>query len=658
MELWAGPGGRVAEENNAGDAGAQASGAPDTSGLALDLAMEEARRDPFHRSRVDAYFDRQIALAALQEHQLREQFAPQMRQTLLGVWEKRIGMALRAATLAVGLAVAGALGWMVWDAAHAQGLLIEPFTVPAELAARGLNGQAFSSMLLDKVTLLQAQTLSNRPGQSYANNWGNDLKVEIPETGVSLGELRRFLRQWLGRDTHISGEVWLGDKGLTITARASGGTGEPVTGPESDLDGLMLKAALNVYRVTQPYRYANYLDRDIFHPGFTDIPAAEAIYRRLVTDPNRVERAYAWNGLANLAWTVRGDNDAAIAYYRRAGETDPSYPGAPYGIAYLSAMHLSHPEAALAAARDYARIFTGEGATQWVNVLLGDYAAAMASNRRIVLQGVSGNVGRARSDAVRVLAQLHDGPGFREWLREMPVQPVTQARTNPSTPLFWIKLAADTDLQDWRRVLATEPEIETRFLESNPGWNVKDLIVRSLRPRLALAKAKLGDFPGAEAAIAPAPGDCYDCLRYRGQIASEAKQWGRADYWFARAAADAPSIPFAHEDWGRSLLARGKPDEAIAQFTLANKKGPHFADALEGWGEALAAKNQSHLALAKFAEAEKYAPNWGRLHLKWGQALAYAGKPEEARKQFARAAQLDLMPAEKSELQKYFPNRP
>ena len=33
-------------------------------------------------------------------------------------------------------------------------------------------------------------------------------------------------------------------------------------------------------------------------------------------------------------------------------------------------------------------------------------------------------------------------------------------------------------------------------------------------------------------------------------------------------------------------MARGKPDEAIAQFTLANKKGPKFADALEGWGEA------------------------------------------------------------------------
>ena len=98
------------------------------------------------------------------------------------------------------------------------------------------------------------------------------------------------------------------------------------------------------------------------------------------------------------------------------------------------------------------------------------------------------------------------------------------------------------------------------------------------------------------------------------------------------------------------MLTRGQPDAAIEKFTLANQKGPHFADPLEGWGEALMAKNQSHLALAKFAEADKYAPNWGRLHLKWGEALVYAGKRDDAKAQLARAATLDLTPSEKTEL--------
>ena len=126
-------------------------------------------------------------------------------------------------------------------------------------------------------------------------------------------------------------------------------------------------------------------------------------------------------------------------------------------------------------------------------------------------------------------------------------------------------------------------------------------------------------------------------------------QHARADWWFARADDDAPSIPFRGMPWGQALLERGQPDAAIAKFTIANKKGPHFADPLEGWGEALMAKNQSHLALAKFAEAEKYAPNWGRLHLKWGEALV-CRRVDEAKQQFAIAAALDLTPTDKAEL--------
>ena len=133
--------------------------------------------------------------------------------------------------------------------------------------------------------------------------------------------------------------------------------------------------------------------------------------------------------------------------------------------------------------------------------------------------------------------------------------------------------------------------------------------------------------------IGPVAPDNDGGLRARAQIAELQGQHARADWWFARAVAEAPSIPFAYTDWGHALLARGEPMAAIAKFTLANQKGPHFADPLEGWGEALMAKNHSDLALAKFAEADKYAPNWGRLHLKWGEALAVCrqeGRGEEA----------------------------
>jgi predicted Zn-dependent protease len=204
----------------------------------------------------------------------------------------------------------------------------------------------------------------------------------------------------------------------------------------------------------------------------------------------------------------------------------------------------------------------------------------------------------------------------------------------------------------WSYIAANEERSEKDFAASFPRYDTDTRSRAATRPWLALAKAKLGDIKGAEAVITTATPDSYLGMRVHGMIAAGAKQWGRADWWFARAVADNPSIPIAYENWGRSLLERGQADAAIEKFKLSNQKGPHFADPLEGWGEALITKNQSHKALEKFAEAEKYAPNWGRLHLKWGEALAYSGNKDEAAKQFARAAALDLTPSEKFELAK------
>jgi tetratricopeptide (TPR) repeat protein len=200
--------------------------------------------------------------------------------------------------------------------------------------------------------------------------------------------------------------------------------------------------------------------------------------------------------------------------------------------------------------------------------------------------------------------------------------------------------------QDWSGVLRAKSALEPLFAKTPRFRSAYHL---NTEFHVAIAEARLGRFAEAETRLKDMPADCYPCLIARGRIADMQGQHARADYWFAQAIEAAPSIPFAFADWGNALLARGKPDEAIAQFKVSNQKGPHYADALEGWGEALMAKNQSHLALAKFAEGEKCAPKWGRLHLKWGEALYYAGERDEARKQLARALSLDLTPFEKSE---------
>jgi len=564
-------------------------------------------------------------------------------------------------TVLVGLAVVSAFGVMVWKAAHAEGYVIESFEVPPDLAARGLTGEVASARLLDRLNVVQTPGPNNvGAAQALSTNASDTVKVEIPETGISLGEIYRFLRRWLGSEIHVSGEVVRQDKDLAVTVRINGTNGATWQGPEADFDALIQKAGEHVYEVSQPARYGAYLGGQ----SPPRIAEQRAVYQRVIDDPASQprQRAASLNGLANLARSV-GDFQEAQALYRRARETDPTY-ALGYTNSVLHEFNLGHPEAALALLpeaqaklekyTDYwsasAVAQTRIGLRTTDAQIRGDFASSV-SQSQIAAANDSGP--RQYNDFIAIAwnrGRLHDR-GANAWLAEQP-RPVTIPASLNATILSR-SYQIETALQHWPRVIALTAELEKILAGDSFSRTGRETVTAiQVRPWTALAKSKTGEIASAESLIAMTPGDCYDCIRIRGMIASEAKVWGRADYWFAKAVADAPSIPFAREDSGRSLLSRGKPDDAIVQFTIANQKGPHFADALEGWGEALMAKNQSHLALAKFAEAEKYAPNWGRLHLKWGEALVYAGKRDEAKAQFARAAQLDLTPSEKAELQK------
>jgi predicted Zn-dependent protease len=169
-------------------------------------------------------------------------------------------------------------------------------------------------------------------------------------------------------------------------------------------------------------------------------------------------------------------------------------------------------------------------------------------------------------------------------------------------------------------------------------------------PWLAYTNAGLGDFGAARALIDRTPGDYYLCVRMWGNIDAAEKKRTAAARWFDDATRPAPSIPFAYADRGTMLTAKGDDDDAIAKFTIANAKGPQFADPLEMWDEALIRQNRSDLALANFEEADKYTPNWGCLRLKWGEALLWSGDKAGAAKQFHIASGLDLTASEESEL--------
>lgn len=668
----------------------EAENGPEANGARVEPAISLALAGA-SRAEADAFLRDQRKLIALQAQELSHEL--DLRHWSL--WVRHASGILKL-TLELGLgllalALVSALGVAVWNAAHDDGLVIEAFSVPPDLAERGLTGQVVAARMLDNLSALQAQNNSSRAPGSFANNWGNDLKVEIPETGVSIGELNRYLHQMLGHQTHITGEVVHEGTGLTVTARAGADAAKPVSGSEAEFNTLLLQASEAVYARTQPYRYGVQL----LAAGRN--AEAMTVLTESTRSGSQIDRAWAYAGRFNVL-AAGGQIHEALESAQASVALKPDFA---WGWSKVSAGHSAsgHAEAALEATRKSLQLLEAGGQTDLrpdavtrmkgqgtadIDDDLGDYAdelrqelamvPSLASNDdatkkiQIMLTNPGNNLGTAVGGTVTFasnLIRLHDLAGARHVLAGAPAfvaatktiaesrgDAHAQSRADLAAFAFQVaELLFAQQNEDWTRTVQIASSLDAGFAPLAAADNApQGTPPANLWPIVAYAHARAGDFTAAHAQIDKTPRDCDLCVRTRGRIDAVQKNWDGAAFWFAEAVRQAPSIPFAYADWGRMLMDKGEFDGAIEKFAAANQMGPHFADAIEMWGEALLLQKHPDLAVAKFVEAEKYAPNWGRLHLKWGEALLYAGKKDEAKTQCARAAQLDLTPSEKSEL--------
>jgi len=641
----------MAEEADGQDTGAEASGAG-VDPAAVALALHAAHSDPSIAEDARAFLRNQNSLIDIQKHHLHEQF----KNLRLNIWEKRMGLLLRIATGFVGLIIAAGLTYMIWDASQSSGLLIEPFSVPPDLVSRGLTGQVLASQILDNLIAMQNDTATTRPNRSYTNDWDKSgIKLDIPETGVSLTELDDFLREKLGHDVHITGEIIRTGSGVSLTARVGGNGSETVNGSETDLNGLVQKSAEAIYRITNPNGYGSYLAE---HDRLAE---AISVAKSIADTGSRSERAYAFAAWGMLSGEQEGI-DVSSRLLQQAMATEPDNVNAQRYLADL-AEQKSLPEQTIReskktmslAASDQLRLnpsnYAGDLNNQgFIDEQLGDLHGSAQLDRDFIQKAPTrAPLPSATSRLAQLDASDHDLAAARAAILNVPNYTLNLTPGFTALAVLRARILIDSELQDWTGVLSETDAFASTF-QKYPG--LPSYLPTMTVPLTAYAEAKLGKTADAEKHIAATPADCYECLIARAKIAEAEGQTGRADYWFAHAIDGQKSIPFAYYYWGEALLDRGDADGAITKFTIANQKGPKFADQLECWGEALIAKKQPDLALAKFTEAQKYAPNWGRLHLKWGEALGYAGQKDEAQKQYALAAGLDLSSADKAELAK------
>ena len=532
---------------------------------------------------------------------------------------------------------------LVWQAANSRSVIIEQFDVPPSFDASGLNGKVVAASLLDRLQALKDETVAPQAKRKVQDAWSGDIRVQIPQANISIGELQRYMHRWLGQDVEISGNVVQTAKGIALTVRGTNVPGKTFEGKLGDLAKLLASAAEYVYGQSEPFLFEVYLT-DVGRDAEAIKIAKESYLRTPGSDRPWVLNAWG-NALEDLN---RGDE--ALDKFREAIRLDPHFWAAYNNIMY-ALLGLGKEEAALQvgvqmerAAHRNSRFAADVRPVYWQNLdgLRADIMAEHRAQSADLAQNNglgTGSTGEQALDAQN-LAQMHDARGAEQELDTAGHDAFTLAQA------AFVRGLISYERGDYKTALKQFQYVDQQMAKSTA---IASQMSTSDYCWLALAQEMIGDRKHADANILRG-GHFVDCYRFKADIIDHRGQWAAAKVAYAAAVALAPSLPTAYDSWGLALMRHGDARNALAKFTQASERGPHWADPLEHAGEAEARLGQYNEATERFAEAAKYAPNWATLYLQWGRALDKTGQHEEALARFKQAWSLDLTPAERKSI--------
>ncbi len=488
--------------------------------FAAAVAARLSAADPAVAKDTSEFLKEQTQLLRVQKEHLTDEHALRLanlrHQSHLLVGQ-RLGQAFRVGFQIFLAVVATVLGigffLMIHNAINARGVVIESFQVPQDLVQRGLSGQVIAKQILDQLSDMGVETSDRtaRPADSYSSSWGNDLKVEVPETGVTFGELSRYLHETLGHEIHISGEVYDSSSGITITARSGEAAGKSFSGAAEDLNQLVRKAAESVYEQSQPYRFANYL----LNHGRTQ--EGMVILRRLTHAVNPVDRAWAHMYLGASLFDAK---DLA-GYAAEEREALAALPGILRGTQFLAAAEAlsGHDAAAVELARQcvsadpesratIAPSWRGRVATECLalkSAAEGDYQAIVRAAAGLNAKDCS-LIGSPGSVLPIGALYTHDwdavwSDNWQCWLATAAGNPGAQEAFLNLRALELGRLALERREQQAVGLLAKVSADDDRL--ATPASH--DYMLRVDAPWLALAKATFGDLQGGQELIGETP---------------------------------------------------------------------------------------------------------------------------------------------------------
>jgi tetratricopeptide (TPR) repeat protein len=590
---------REAEEK----AGSTKSG---SEAFAAAVAANIGTQSPEVAAETAAFFREQTQLVKAQrksveaEHEyFKQEWGPRLLGTRLRTGFQ-IFVALAATVVGIGVAI------MIRDAVSSRRVVIEPFDAPPALAAQGLTGKVIAGAVLDELSHLQDATRSSSAARGLSGAWTSNLKLDVPEAGISIGEISRLLRERFGHDVHIDGNlIETPTAGLALTVRGNGVAPKTFTGSTSELKKLTVEAAEYVYSQSQPARWATYLS------NVERNEEAIAFCRGAVASADPAERPRLLNIWAIALQSTGGSPSEALSLFRASVKLQPDLWTAHTNI-QNDLMLLGDEEGAWRAGEDMRTAAGGRpGRAREFDYQNWDYltwnlqawlGAVVADAEANAGAGTStGAVGPSIAD---IQSRLHDSEAADLALkttRDDPHDPSIAATTH----FVRGRLAAEAgDVSSAAMqmeafgVAYADPAVSS----NNPGYNCW----------IAPAEEAAGN-PAKADAVLKAAGAFVDCYRFRADILDARGDWPGAQKAYAEAVALAPDLPAAYYSWGVALAKHADVAAAEAKLKAANQRGPHWADPLKAWGDVLVKQGHTKEALVKYNAALEYAPDWKQL---------------------------------------------
>src|ERR1700676_4715673 len=210
-----------------------------TEAFAAAVATNIANHSPEVAAKTAAFFEEQTELVKAQRKSVEtehEYFEVEWGPRLLALRLRtgfQIFLVLFATVIGVGVAI------VIYEAVQSRSVVIESFSAPPALAVDGLSGQVLASGLLDVLTRIQAASRANNEERHLVNAWTNEIAIDVPETGISIGQLERMIKTRFGHDRHIQGDLVKTPMGLALTVRGTGILPKTFTGEAGALAQLL-----------------------------------------------------------------------------------------------------------------------------------------------------------------------------------------------------------------------------------------------------------------------------------------------------------------------------------------------------------------------------------------------------------------------------------